>query len=489
MVKNYAEDDDDDRKPRRLGDNFCLLLLIPLALLCFYVYFFISSEKPGFHLSLGQDDNEYYLTWSADNYYQILVTSCTRNEANIWRMVTPDQAASERRRLSKIDRRHFKYIFKEKLTVEPNVKCTYFVQECSCAPHCIDEDSSHCFSSQTFTFTPKPLRDSLLPLRMAFYGDLGIKNGKSIPRLTKDANTGMYDLIFHNGDFAYDLNTESGLYGDKFMAMIEPIASIVPYQTSVGNHEIAENFTEYDTRFTMINSGPIETGTRNNFYYSFNAGPIHFVVISTEFYYFLNRVGIASLHNQYEWLKRDLAHATSASERLERPWIVVFGHRPMYCSSRDNDDCSKSTNLLRRGLPFTGAYAFEKLFYDYGVDVEIYSHEHQYERFLPIYDGKVYNGTSMPDNPYHNPRAPVHIISGSAGCQEDLDPFEGTPVTGSVRQISDYGYSRLQATKCKLSFQQVSDDQDGTIVDEFSLSKDRQNFPTVGELSNPLCQQ
>ena len=54
----------------------------------------------------------------------------------------------------------------------------------------------------------------------------------------------------------------------------------------------------------------------------------------------------------------------------------------------------------------------EKLLKDYGVDLAIWAHEHSYERLWPIYDYEVINGTN--DSPYENPRAPVHITTGSA---------------------------------------------------------------------------
>lgn len=52
------------------------------------------------------------------------------------------------------------------------------------------------------------------------------------------------------------------------------------------------------------------------------------------------------------------------------------------------------------------------MFYEYGVDLEIWAHEHSYERLWPVYDNVIYNGTL--DEPYKNPQAPVHIITGSA---------------------------------------------------------------------------
>ncbi len=48
------------------------------------------------------------------------------------------------------------------------------------------------------------------------------------------------------GDFAYDLGDDGGLNGDAFMTRIVPLASRLPYMTTVGNHEIeADMFQNY----------------------------------------------------------------------------------------------------------------------------------------------------------------------------------------------------------------------------------------------------
>lgn len=63
-------------------------------------------------------------------------------------------------------------------------------------------------------------------------------------------------------------------------------------------------------------------------------------------------------------------------------------------------------------MPIVHTFGLEDLFYEHGVDLEIWAHEHAYERLWPIYDFKVLNGSKK--EPYTNPRAPVHIITGSA---------------------------------------------------------------------------
>ena len=60
------------------------------------------------------------------------------------------------------------------------------------------------------------------------------------------------------------------------------------------------------------------------------------------------------------------------------------------------------TNYLISNIQFEFLIlGLEELFYRYGVDLEIWAHEHSYERLWPIYDYNVYNGSY--ENPYVNP--------------------------------------------------------------------------------------
>lgn len=54
-------------------------------------------------------------------------------------------------------------------------------------------------------------------------------------------------------------------------------------------------------------------------------------LVSTEWYYFLN-YGKKMVAKQYEWLVADLEAADRPENRSKRPWVVLMGHRPMYCS-------------------------------------------------------------------------------------------------------------------------------------------------------------
>jgi len=247
------------------------------------------------------------------------------------------------------------------------------------------------------------------------------------------------------------------------MRQIESLAAYAPYMVCAGNHEEKYNFSNYRARFNM-------PGNTDSLMYSFNMGPVHFIGISTEVYYFMN-YGLKMLVNQYEWLENDLIEATKPQNRKLRPWIVTFGHRPMYCSNHNDNDCTHRQTLTRIGLPFAHFFGLEKLFYKYGVDVEIWAHEHSYERLWPIFDFQVYNGSH--ESPYTNPGAPVHLVTGSAGCKEGREPFNRNIPEWSAFRSQDYGYTRMKAfNTTHLHFEQISDDKDGAVIDSFWIIKD-----------------
>ena len=46
-----------------------------------------------------------------------------------------------------------------------------------------------------------------------------------------------------------------------------------------------------------------------------------------------------------------LEEATKEENLREHPWIIVVGHRPLYCSVNDDPDMCKHSNMVRTGLP------------------------------------------------------------------------------------------------------------------------------------------
>ena len=251
------------------------------------------------------------------------------------------------------------------------------------------------------------------------------------------------------------------------MKLIEPIASKVPYMTCPGNHEKHDNFSHYDSRFSMIGdrSQPIHSDPihkrLNNHYHSMTIGPATIIMFSTEYYYY-TKYGWQQIEHQYRWLEQELKRANE--NRQKHPWIIVMGHRSFYCVKVVDRSCDNQTmerKEIRQGIRMYDKgerqYGLEDLFFKYGVDIQFYGHEHLYARFFPIYKRKMYNGTKS-NNPYDHPGAPIHITTGSAGSVKS-HPVSHQSDDWVTKYLEDYGYTRLMfEDKFRIRLQQISVD-------------------------------
>ncbi|KAI6189962.1 Purple acid phosphatase [Aphelenchoides bicaudatus] len=323
--------------------------------------------------------------------------------------------------------------------------------------------------SRVFNFRTLPFGIDV-SYRVCVFGDLGVDNGVSLVYLQREAERHQFDLIIHVGDIAYDLHTNNGSVGDTFMRNMEPIISSIPYMVIAGNHEDdGKNFSHYKYRFQMPNC-PFN----DNQVYSFDLGPVHFVGVSTEYHGFFNKYGQQQVFNQHKWLEEDLKNAHA--NRAQRPFIVVYQHRPFYCSNTNSFECGSFENtLIRTG--FEEMPGLEQLFMQYGVDLGFFGHEHSYERFYPISDRTVYNLTA---DPYNNAAAPTYVITGSAGCHSPHASFnEQSPVPGSAMRSTDYGYSIMHVlNRTSLFIEQISVEAGVQQIDSFWLRKDLGHAPT-----------
>ena len=165
------------------------------------------------------------------------------------------------------------------------------------------------------------------------------------------------------------------------------------------------NFSHYVNRFSMYDQ--IQNGNpKGDHFYAFHVGPALIISFSTEFYYWPSLFNETNKQIQEKWMKSILIEANRGTNRAKHPWILVFGHRPMYCTNdRKDPDCYENALIMRSRL--------EDMFFEYGVDLAIWAHEHTYERTYPVYRDQIrVNYTSL--EPYTNPGAPVHIVTGSA---------------------------------------------------------------------------
>ena len=80
--------------------------------------------------------------------------------------------------------------------------------------------------------------------------------------------------------------------------------------------------------------------------------------------------------------------------------------------------------------------------YIYLVDLQFYGHDHIYERHWPVYNKKIYKGSDL-SHPYTDPSAPVHIITGSAGCVVAADTLNPHMPEYNAFASRDYTYMRM----------------------------------------------
>lgn len=235
------------------------------------------------------------------------------------------------------------------------------------------------------------------PTNFIIFGDLDIQveGEETWQEITSIVNSTDIEAIIHLGDIAYDLSTNYATWGDSYMQAIQPVASQIPYMVTPGNHEADDDYVNYQTRFTMPGNG---------FYYTWTAGLVRFLSLNTEV--FLD--GSGGLPNMLSYIQNTLNRTTS--DRQQFPWMVVYGHRPLYCSSKAKaKSCGPESAILQGYV--------ENWFKTLGVDLYLNGHVHNYERTTPVYQGNPLNTTTGAT--YYNPQATIYVTSGGAGSDGD----------------------------------------------------------------------
>lgn len=203
--------------------------------------------------------------------------------------------------------------------------------------------------------------------------------------LTNGTGSNCYSCEFDHNTPIHESYQPRWDYWGRFM---EPTLSEIPIMVIEGNHELEqqaedETFVSYNSRFAFPSE---ESGSFSAFYYSFNAGGIHFIMLGG--YASYNKSG-----EQYKWLERDLSNV----DRTVTPWLIATWHPPWYSSYKAH---YREAECMRVEM--------EELLYSYGVDVVFTGHVHAYER-----SNRVYNYSL-------DPCAPLHIMVGDGGNREKI---------------------------------------------------------------------
>lgn len=314
-----------------------------------------------------------------------------------------------------------------------------------------------------------------------------------------------YEWVLHPGDFGYAddwyltpsyANNGTNAYEailESFYDQLAPIAGGKPYMASPGNHEAdceelgtvtietvcpdgQKNFTDFRVRFgqnmpTSFSSTSSSAAAKINankaaklanppFWYSFEYGMVHVAMIDTETDFPDapdEPYGSAGLDGgpfgysgqQLEFLEADLASV----DRTVTPWLIVAGHRPWYSTGGRSNICSACQS------------AFEPLLWKYGVDLGVFGHVHNSQRFAPVY-----NGTVDP-NELDDPTAPMYIIAGGAGNIEGTSSVGVNISSNRFAYAEDFSYATLtfeDENNLKIEFISSSS---GEVLDTSTLYK------------------
>ena len=319
--------------------------------------------------------------------------------------------------------------------------------------------------SDEFAFQALPAPGDAAPMTFLAIADFGLQNDRSMAALTRrvQGHPDAYNFLIHAGDEAYDLFERDGRQGDDFMNLLQPVAANIVYQIGAGNHEVDPLglFHDYKNRYAMPQKESAE-----NMWWSLDVGLVHTIMLSSEHWF--DPVAVPFLEVQLDWLVADLKAAVANRARV--PWILVFIHRPMYCSNAWNgtttfeSDCAADAIRMRSGFDLLGRHvgALEPILLEYGVDLFMCGHEHSFETTWPVADGVVRNGTADPDNPYNNPGGLPNIVAGNAGNREDYDPFSlGPQGSWSAFRRDIYGFGVFTVHNAThLTYEAVDDAND-----------------------------
>ncbi|MGQ0535633.1 MAG: purple acid phosphatase family protein [Methanobacteriota archaeon] len=304
-------------------------------------------------------------------------------------------------------------------------------------------------TSADLTFTTGPVGG--VPFRVTAWADQGVPDpanptgegeGDAAARNVQAALAMLPAFHLHAGDLSY-ANGVSPTW-TRYFAMLEPLASRVPYLPAVGNHEreAGQQFYQYDSRFAL----PSAPGAR---WYAFRYGDAVFVSLDTEHAcadpvqdavpgFVADRCEGGPNEAQRSFL-RDTLEEARGDPGVE--WIVAFHHYPLW-----SDGPHGSSAALQA--------IWGPLYDEFGVDLVIQGHDHMYERSRPLRSGA----------PAANGTVYVTVGTGGAGLYE----FQSaSPPAWEAARATEHGFLLLSFDGPRLVGEFFT--LDGAVADRFEI--------------------
>ena len=229
-----------------------------------------------------------------------------------------------------------------------------------------------------------------------------------------------------NGDIVD--NGQQEWHWHNFFAAVEgdlPAHLFVPV---MGNHECYSLIwrpcrpRRYELSYNLPPNG---NPALQNYYYSYDYGPVHFIVLNTQM---LELAGIFPdlLVQQKAWLRQDV-------KQHRNKWQVVLMHKDILAY----DEFQVNSKTLM-GISDVG-YAFMPLFEELGIDLVLTGHMHTYRNRGHIFK---YESASQ---------GPVYLMSGPIGNQQYKVPEDKHFDKSAIYQPTPPNYLLLEASQERLT--------------------------------------
>ncbi len=281
--------------------------------------------------------------------------------------------------------------------------------------------------SENFTVATAPASEET-PVSFVLLGDsrsdtLGIGAGypELNAQLMKEAP--LPSFILDSGD--YTMASLANEWVDWLEAGSE-LGPVLPRLTTFGNHEMSGKLY-----YSLMNL-PDENSES---WYSLRYGELQIICLDT---------GLSGekVTEQKAWLEEVLKDS-------DAKWKVAFFHKPPYNAGNHTHDDTR-VKVRTHWVP---------LFEQYGVDLVVSGHDHNYQRFGHVKDdARAAAGT-----------APFYLISGGAGAPmygEDPDS-EDYPLIEKFEKTEHYVLATLEGNTLTLEAKRL----DGTIFDTVTITK------------------
>jgi len=168
------------------------------------------------------------------------------------------------------------------------------------------------------------------------------------------------DLIVLGGDMVND-GGDADEWREFWKAAETPFSGMITAAVP-GNHD---NYPLLAEQFDYPEEAPVSPGS--GYFYSFQSGPIHFVMLDS------NIMGAAN-DRDIQWLRSDLDSAAAK----QATWRIAVMHHPMWPVAENPKDSVRAETMREFFLP---------IFEEYGVDLILCGHQHNYARSLPMTTG------------------------------------------------------------------------------------------------------